>query len=88
MSPTTFGLETERAYSGFGAHKSVTYLLAYLDTYPLTVRDPHGEPDAILAVPNVIVHLAWAIVAILYHSVYCTVAVTTVMQRVMVCKSY
>jgi len=40
----TSGLETERAYSGFGASQIchlVTYLLRHLPTY-LQPRDPHG----------------------------------------------
>jgi len=38
LPPTASGLEMERAYSGFGTHKSVTYL----HTCPLTAPDPHG----------------------------------------------
>jgi len=33
-----FGLEMERAYSGFSASQ-ICHLLTYLDPYP---RDPHG----------------------------------------------
>jgi len=36
------GLAVERAYSYFGTSK-ICHLLTYLDTYPLTARNPHGQ---------------------------------------------
>jgi len=38
----TSGVEVERAYSYFGTSK-ICHLLTYLDTYPLTARNPQGQ---------------------------------------------